>query len=268
MPLVAYRRSVITTDTAEAMRKLEQALAQVGGARLEYKGVRKEESSWEHTENWPGPTDQAPDRSMRPTGREVYLRVVSEHLDKQEALNLLWAKAVPLGFMPWNRYPTTGPGATCFHYFGEWKQILEFLHGNGEGEYAWPSVCCAAQLEVGTWEGGRAVEREVQALLTMVGFPCGPIDGIIGPRTASSLKAMGLLGKTMVEALPVLRSLRKALRQSKENRPAKKKQLFLSVPPGSSAQVYTSGGVAATQSPAGYAITHTEAGKLILLLGD
>jgi len=268
MPLVAYRRSVVTPDTAEAMRKLEQALHQVGGVRLVYKGVRREESSWAHTEDWPGPTDQAPDRSMRPTGREVYLQVVSEHLNKQEALNLLWAKAVPLGFMPWNRYPTTGPGATCFHYFGKWKQILEFLHGNGEGEHAWSSACCAAQLEVGTWEGDRPVEREVQALLTLVGFPCGPIDGVIGPRTATSLKAMGLLGKTMVECLPALRSLQGALARSKENRPAKKRQFFLSVPPGALVQAYTSGGVVATQTPAGYAITHTESGKLILLFGD
>jgi hypothetical protein len=122
---------------------------------------------------------------------------------------MLWAIAVPLGLVPFTRYPLPGPHDTVFHFFGEWSLLMDHLLGAGRGEAGWPSFCCAAQIDVGKWEGGRVTERLVQAHLHRIGFNVGNVDGIVGNKTQGALRAANLhslpladVAKQIVEKAP------------------------------------------------------------------
>ena len=205
-----------------------------------------------------------PHLSMRITGREFYLSVEKEGVkDPMEKLALLWSIAVPLGFIPWMRYPVASEGQDqVFHYLGPWAEIGDYLHGGGRGDLAWPSVVAAAQCEVGRWEGSRRLERTVQTHLHRLGIHSGPVDGTIGELTLAALRALGLGGLSSQEALEVL--------------------LGMEVPPSGEAgeprvghlsmgkshiEAFCSGGVEATKTRQGFTIVHKKAGKLILIFG-
>ena len=197
MSLVSQRGSVFTPDTAEAIRTLEEAGGRIEGLRLSVSGTPGHNCNWPGVQRDPGPTGLPPEISMRPTGREVYLEVQGSGRTRQEDLALLWGLVVPLGFMPLCRYPLPGPGDQVFHFMGPWAPMVDFLNGEGRGEEAWPSLCAAAQIEVGKWGGGREVERGVQAHLHRLGVPCGPVDGRVGEKTLAALKSMGFGGKPL-----------------------------------------------------------------------
>lgn len=203
--LVQHKRGSVTPDTAAALRKLEQRVASLKATlRVESRGAL--EMSWEKVREGPGPTGLPPEWSAVPTGREVYMRL--EITDDQgpspsrreRELALLWAIAVPLGFVPYTRYPLPGAHEEVFHFLGEWGLLMDHLLGAGRGEAGWPSFCCAAQIDVGKWEGGRTTERLVQAHLHRVGYNVGPIDGVVGNKTQGALRAANLHSLPMTEA--------------------------------------------------------------------
>lgn len=265
-PLVSYRSSVVTPDTAEALRLLEKAASQNGGLRIKYQGVPRELSSWSGVSTEPGPTGLTSYHSMRPTGREVYLSVELEDpaAPTEQKLAVLWSLAVPLGFMPWCRYPVpTKDGLdTVFHFLGPWTVVGDYLHGEGRGELAWPSMCAAAQCEVGTWQGPMRTERALQTHLHRLGIPCGPIDGALGEKTLASLRALSLGGLPAEKALEALERMNPPPDNSKEER----RVGYLTMK-GTSIEAFSSGAVQAIRTRNGYSIVTEGAGRLILLFG-
>jgi hypothetical protein len=263
--LQPYRRTLVTPDTYEAMCCLERAAKEYGGTTIEYDGVSSMEASWEGVEEDAGPLGLPPHLSMRPTGREVYLRVKGVD-DPMHALAILWSLAVPLGFMPWDRYPVPSPTSHVFHYMGPWSTVGDFLHGEGRGDLAWPSIVCAAQIEVGTWSRGlgdnQTTERTVQTHLHRLGIHCGPLDGIIGPATLSAMKALGLTGMEISRVAEVLSKM------TVPSEPAGgERVLGHLILGGVSMEAFTSGGVHTMETRNGYALTVDGPGRLILTVG-
>jgi len=202
--LIQHKNGVYTPDTVDALRKLERKVAKLS-VSLSIKGRPHQEMGWDEVRKDPGPTGFPPEWSAVPTGREVYLRLTMNKDEGDEAsrrereLAMLWGLAVPLGFVPFTRYPLPGPHDEVFHFYGEWAALMDQLLGAGRGEAGWPAFCCAAQLDVGKWQGNRSTERLVQAHLHRIGFNVGMIDGIIGNKTQGGLRAANLHSMEMSE---------------------------------------------------------------------
>ena len=255
--LVAYRSSVVTPDTAEALRRLELAAAKIPGVKIHYRGVNSRDTAWGEADR--GPTECPHDISMRPSGREVYLKVSSER-SEHDNLALLWGLAVPLGFVPWNRHLVLGRGAEVFHFFGPWQVVYDSLCAEGRGESAWSSVCCAAQVDVGKWEGGRSTERFIQAQIHRVGIDIGPVDGVIGERTAQALQGLLVEGSLEDRAEALSKYRRPPV-------PATGAQVGHLILPTEDVVVVSYGGVASTKTGQGYALSVTGPGKIIIDVG-
>lgn len=258
--LVAYRRSAVTPDVAEALRQLEIRAASLSEkVRLAYSGPAAG-TTWEMTAADPGPTVCPPELSLWPAGREVRLRMTfaNKRESPSEALALLWGLAVPLGFTPWLRYPVPGVGDDVFHYYGPWQTLADSLYGEGRGEWVWPSICAAAQIDVGAWEGDRVVERFVQAQLHRLGVVCGPIDGKIGPRTLNALASVGCKHMSLEAAADSLKT--------REPAPvsAEKRRFGHVLLPGNTLAVTTIGKISSTQTVNGAVLTVDGPGRVIL----
>lgn len=267
-PLIAYRSSVVTKDTAKALRNLEANIAsKMAGVRIIYGGPPKTSAQWEPWDGG-GPLGGPPHLSMRPTGREVYLDLQlpdEDEMNPQAAnetkLAILWGFAVPLGFTPWTRYPIPTVNDQVFHFLGPWQGLLDHLSSEGRGDVAWAAVCAAAQSDVGTWMGSNRVERFVQAQLHRLGLHCGPVDGLIGERTASALKALGLKG--------TLADMARALSKFQEPPPVKQERRTGHVIiPGDDVNLLTYGKVAAMKINQGYTLTIDGPGRAVLNIGD
>lgn len=200
-----HKSGMFTPDTVEAIRRLERRISKLN-ARLHVDGRAATTMKWEAVRQEPGPTGLPPEWSAVPTGREVYLRVEilkDEEGDasrRERELAMLWAMAVPLGLVPYTRYPLPGPHDAVFHCFGEWNILMDNLLGAGRGEAGWPAFCCAAQLDVEKWEGPRPTERLVQAHLHRLGFNVGAVDGILGNKTQGGLRAAKLHSMPLSQA--------------------------------------------------------------------
>lgn len=262
--LISQRGTLVTSDTAEALRSLEVAAAKVPGLKLHYGGVPASEASWEGVAQEQGPTGQPPAFSMRPTGREVYLRAELDSGDAFEALVVLWGLAVPLGFVPWNRYPLQSDGEEVFHYLGPWTSLVDYLHGEGRGEWAWPSLCAAAQIDVSKWEGPKAVEISLQAQLHRVGIHCGPVDGEIGPRTLSALRSLGLGTLPLPDACEALRGFSKPSEEPDE----RTAEGFFQAPALRKVQGFSSGKVYLNKTRGGWVVTSKGPGRCIFVVGE
>lgn len=259
--LVAHRSSVTTPDTAERLRQLEARVAKWHTRlHLAYTGVKRTDANWRGA-------GKNPHLSMAPSGREVRLRVQlpadrpSDEARHQEVA-MLWGFAVPLGFTPWNRYPVPGPEDDLFHYLGPWQTLFDHLCSEGRGELAWPSVCCAAQCDVGTWEGDKRVERFVQSQLHRLGLHCGPVDGVIGERTQGALNALGITGKTLEEIAEVLKQYREP------SRPKGERRFGHIVIDGDDVAVFAHGQIAAQRTKQGVALAIDGPGRVILDIGQ
>ena len=263
--LIAYRSSVVTPDTAEALRMLEQSAAKLGNIRISYKGTPPSEATWKGK---PGPTDYPPHLSMRATGREVYLRAILTDYDgpeegrRQAEVAVLWGLAVPLRFTPWTRHCVPGRGDDVFHYLGPWQSLYDGLCSEGRGELAWPSLCAAAQTDVGTWGGNRMIERFVQAQLHRIGIPSGAVDGDIGDRTTSALRALGIRGSTLEETAGALARFHDPPRSEMERR------LGHVLLPGEDVSVVSYGLIAASKTRQGVALTVDGPGRIIINVGE
>ena len=214
----------------------------------------------------PGPTGIAlPELSMRPAGREVYLRaVVSESDDfgaRAAGIEALWSVAVPLGFVPWNRHPVPGPCDDVFHVPGPWTGLFEAHWAFGEGERAWASLCCAAQLDVGRWGGDRVPERTLQAHLHRIGYPCGPVDGVVGERVLAAVRRTSLAGLPVAQAASAAASLPDLTPAVTGRRTG-----ALDVP-GDDVTATAYGGVRVTRTPRGYALTVDGPGRVTVDVG-
>jgi len=265
--LVAYRSTVVTPDTAEALRLLEVEGARRGGLKIRFRGVKSTEANWDSTEEEPGPSGLPAPLSMRPTGREVYLSVILNDRpdDRMSALSVLWAMAIPLGFVPWDRYPLPGPTDTLFHFLGPWATLADFLQGEGCGELVWPSLCAAAQCDVGKWEGTRKVERSIQTHLHRLGIPCGPVDGEISERTLASLRALGLGGGPVETLLPLLEKMQPPRGETAQSKGDT--GFFTMKGQNKHVEPFCAGLVRASRTNTGISVTVDGPGRLILLFG-
>jgi len=259
--LVAHRSAVVAPDVAEALRQVERLAALDPLARIVFKGTSRAQVSWEGAV-------EPPRLSLRPAGREVQLKLQlqqdfpSEEQKIQVELATLWGIVVPLGFTPKNRYPNPGPEDDVFHYFGPWQGLYDHLCSEGRGEEAWPSVCAAAQADIGTWEGDRGVERFVQAQLHRLGLHCGPVDGIIGESTQKALAALAMKGQT-------LEQLADTLGKFKQPPASKEARRFCHlITPQEDVQAFAYGKIAATSIKTGYVFTVDGPGKVVLTFGE
>lgn len=204
MTLVQHPEGFFTADTTEALLRLKNRAAMMKG-NLEIAGYFPDQMKWDAVRKNPGPTGLRPELSAIPSGREVRLRLRLPGEEsvgqRQHELAMLWGVAVSLGFVPFTRYPLPGPCDEVFHFLGPWAVLMDNLLGAGRGEAGWPGFCCAAQLEVGAWEGSHATERAVQAHLHRSGFYCGAVDGQVGPKTQAALKAANLHSLPLTEIL-------------------------------------------------------------------
>ena len=179
LSLLSYQGILLTKDTALAIELLKAKAGETGW-QVKLEGPA------------PGSEDGNP-LSLVPAGREVHLRLSQGDSSPQASLNALWGCAVPLGFTPWCRYPIAGePKANVLHFFGPWRPLYDRLMSEGRGHLAFPSVCCAAQCDVGMWKGEKVLELTLQAQLHRIGRNCGPLDGTIGPRTAQAIQSLSL----------------------------------------------------------------------------
>lgn len=204
MSLLQHPGGSFTADTLEALRKLEERTSTLKG-RLEISGRSAPQMTWKEVQKKPGPTGLPPQLSAVSTGREVYLRLRLSEEDsvtqRQHELAMLWGVAIPLGFVPFSRYPVPGICDEVFHFLGPWTVLMDNMLGAGRGEEGWPGFCCAAQMEVGMWEGSHPTERKIQAHLHRIGFNAGAVDGLVGPRTQAALRAANLHSLPLTEVL-------------------------------------------------------------------
>lgn len=247
--LISFRGLLLTKDTAQAVEALEARAAETGW-RVRLLGPA------------PGSQDGNP-LSLVPAGREVHAILEQGDSSEQSSLNAMWGCAVPLGFTPWCRYPLVGePRSNVFHYFGPWRALHDRVLSEGRGHLAWPSVCCAAQCDVGQWAGDHTTERLIQAQLHRVGRNCGPIDGVLGPRTAMAIQSLGL-GQVAVGKL-----LEHLYRLGEEKRPASPRQVGYIALPNRQMTVSAVGGVKVARTKQGAMLTVDGPGRVVVDIGD
>jgi len=174
--LMVYKSLVVAPDVADALRELE-ARASKAGWRVRLVGA-----------GGPG----ASPISLLPAGREVWFVFEKDNATPEESLHAAWGIAVPLGFTPKLRDPLVEPGYMVYRYFGPWQALYGKMLAEGRGHLAWSSVCCAAQVDAGVWAGDKEESRFVQAQLHRMGRNAGPIDGVIGQRTAAAIESLAL----------------------------------------------------------------------------
>jgi len=266
-PLITCRGFQVASDVPAALAALERAAKDTGNLRLVVRGRRAHETRWGDVEADPGPTGQPPHLSMIPAGRELCLRV--EILDYEgpprgkrcAEITALWSLAVPLGFVPWQRFPLEGPHEDVFHYFGPWASIIDSLHGEGRGEEAWPSACAAAQVDVGMWEGDGIHVRGIQTNLHRLGIHCGPVDGVFGRRTEAAIRALGVAGTTSEDLVPILDSWREPVATKNET---VRGQITI---PGR-IEAFPSGGARTIRTRTGFAVAVDGPGRITLVMGE
>lgn len=259
----------MTPDVADRIRLLEVRLqaAWNGRVRLHYSGVASADANWDGVHRNSGPTGIAlPELSMRPTGREVYLRAAVAGSDdfrsKAAGIEALWSAAIPLGFVPWNRHPVPGPCDDVFHVPGPWAGLIEAHWAAGEGERAWASLCCAAQIEVGRWSGDRIEERTVQTHLHRVGHPCGPVDGVVGDRTLTALRRTPLAGLPVAQAATAAAAL-----PDPTTIPTGIRRVVALDAPGVDVSASGLGDVRVARTPRGYTVEIGGPGRLVVDFG-
>jgi len=251
--LINYRGVLLTADTAAALRLLEEVAVEKGKWALKILGPE------------PSTNMKAPG-SLIPAGREVHVEFRrSDVEDPQDALNALWGCAVPLGFTPRLRHLHLNGDpnqARVFHFFGPWQSLYDRLLAEGRGHLAWPSLCCAAQVDTGTWTGDRETERFVQAQLHRIGRNAGPLDGQVGPRTAEAMESLEIERKSLALVAQHLQAA-----QPPEEAPRNRIRGHVTLP-GRPIRAHAFGGVTAQQSgESGIVLTANGPGRVVIDVG-
>lgn len=177
--LISLRGLQVVPELAESLRLLEQSLSKVGDVRLKI-----------HTSNFT--------TGMSSAGREIEMTLVSTKYSKKECVFILWGCAIPLGFTPMDRYPNLNTETKdTFHFLGEWETYHMNLLSRGLGEFAWESVCLAANLDVGQKRDiTNFLVRYIQAQMGRWGLYQGLVDGIVSQEYQGCLATLGLQQKT------------------------------------------------------------------------
>lgn len=264
--LVQYRTSTVTTDVTEAMRKLEARAHELGNVRIGFQGTSKGSHLWDAVRTQPGPTRCKPEWSMVPTGREVYLSLHFTEDEGEDAaatrrereLATLWGLAIPLGFTPFTRHPLPGDGDDVFHFLGPWRTLYDHLTSVFRGEEAWPSVACAAQSDVGAWQGVHPMERFVQAQLHRIGINIGPVDGIMGDVTTEGIRRAGLHG------MPLDKVAEGLLKMQLPEPPPNTSRIGHVVVPGKNLSIVCFGQVTSTRTPTGATLDINGPGRVVV----
>jgi len=188
--LMTYRGLIVAPDVAQALQALEvDALKDNWRLRL----IKPDTQPYSET-------------SLLPAGREVWLTFEKDGAHPLHSLHAAWGCAVPLGFTPKLRDPLVEDGHTIYRYLGPWQGLYGKLLAEGRGHLAWPSVCCAAQVDVGAWAGDKEEARFVQAQLHRMGRNCGSIDGVVGQRTAAAIESLSLPRGSLIVVAEHLRA--------------------------------------------------------------
>ena len=248
LSLVNFRGRTLTEDTVKAVTSLEERLS---------------DSGWKMLLLGPSPGSEEDDpMSLVPAGREIHLSLEREGMPSdQEILNALWGHAIPLGFTPYSRYPIPDSSDTVFHYYGPWRTLMDRLFAEGRGHLAWPSLCAAAQVDVGRWKGDKATERFTQAQLHRTGHNCGPVDGEIGPRTARAIESLGLVRVSLAD-------VHRHLMQVQDSTPTPTERRTGSLQlPGQKFNIGVIGGIKVTRTSTGAALTIDGPGRLVIDIG-
>lgn len=247
--LISFRGFLLTKDTAHAIELLEAKAAEL---------------QWKVRLIGPTPgSEEGNPMSLIPAGREIHMVLEQGDSSKQAALNAMWGCAIPLGFTPKCRYPlATDSESNVFHYFGPWRALHDRILSEGRGHLAWPSVCCAAQCDVGQWKGDRTTERLLQAQLHRVGRNCGPIDGVIGPRTAMAIQSLGLGQVSIKGLLDHLYQLEEGKRASSP------RQVGYIALPDRQLAISSTGSVKVARTKQGATLTVDGPGRVLLDIGD
>jgi len=248
LSLINYQGCVFTQDTVEALRALRRKVTSIG-CRLLLHGPKP-------SSDWEGPL------SMVPAGREVHFSLDRDGISPENLLSATWGTSVPLGFTPAQRYPLLGDQDNVFHFLGPWQPLLDSLLAEGAGHAAWPSICAAAQTDVGEWKGDRGRERFVQGQLHRVGHACGPVDGLLGPRTTSCFEALGLRRASLAKVVEHLTGV-----GGPETTPQDQGKGHVAIP-GRQIRALGYEGVVARETPHGVSLTITGPGRLIVEVGD
>lgn len=191
--LIRYGKLTVTPDTREILEALTEKAKSVGW-RLGF-----EPHPWGIDDNLPR------NCSLSVAGRGFRIEAAHDKISAPTpTLAAIWSLAVPVGLTPWGRYPLPGTKDRLFHNVGPWKPLMDRLLAEGRGHLAWPSVCAAAQVDSGTWNGDKTTERFIQAQLHRIGHNVGPVDGVIGPRTAQAIESYGLAGTSLSRVASVL----------------------------------------------------------------
>lgn len=243
--LMVHKGLSLTGDTVNALKALEEGAHKLAGWRVQY--------------HKPEPAE---DRalSLLPAGREVWLSLVHPEASPtpQRALEALWGFAVPLGFTPLSRYPLMGHGSNVFHFLGPWTPLYDRLLAEGRGHLAWPSVCCAAQVDIGVWQGDKEQARFIQAQLHRVGLNVGPVDGVVGARTTAAIETLGL-------QRPSLAAVAVSLQQAEPPaHPSSVRGKGHVVIPGKDLSIVAYGGVTAVRTTHGASLDIRGPGRLIV----
>jgi len=246
--LVNFRGTTLTDDTAKAVESLDRKVTESGWKLLILGPV-------------PGSEDHNL-KSLVPAGREIHLSLERNgDLDTQNILNALWGYAIPLGFTPQRRYPVPGEGDLVFHFYGPWRPLMDRLFAEGRGHLVWPSLCCASLVDVQRWQGDKTVERFIQAQLHRTGHNCGPVDGVIGPRTARAIEALGLPRAD-------LKAVQGHLQGLQDNPPTLIERRTGSVQlPGQKFTLGATGGLKVTRTKTGAALVIDGPGRLVIDVG-
>lgn len=238
MKLISFRGVRTTSDLKQALDSLEARLAKVGGVHLKISS-----------------SDVSP---LGGLGREIRMHLEGDHT-KEELMCLLWGNAIPCGFTPIDRYPNLNTDTkNVFHFYGAWQILLDNHLKEGQGEFAFSSLVCACQCELGVWEGGRAIERAIQAHLHRLGYSVGAITGSISELDLRAFNALGLSSLPLETILKRLTSFEKPKPSPQET------QTGHLVLPDIEHQVYSYGNVATTQTTNGALITKRGYGRIII----
>lgn len=241
--LIRFKGQSLTQDTADALKALEERAHEVGGWRIQF-GVPAVEGD--------------PCRSLVPAGREVRMSLRHPGATPQRAVEALWGFAVPLGFAPLDRYPNLRSTSDVFHHFGPWQPLYDRLLAEGRGHLAWPSVCAAAQTDVGAWAGDKEVPRFVQGQLHRIGANVGQVDGVIGDRCTQAIQGLGLHRPSIAK---VGENLRGMAPPRHPDEAASKGHVVI---PGRDLAIAAFGDVAATRTTHGAALDVRGPGRIVI----
>jgi len=240
--LISMRGLKVVPELSEAIRELELSLAKVGDVRLKV---------------------QIPHlvSNMTSAGRELELTLTSSKYEPKECIFILWGCAIPLGFTPMDRYPNLDTETkNIFHFLGEWNTYLSNLLAIGMGEYAWDSVCLAAQYDVGVADPSYSnpAIRYIQAQLGRWGLYRGLVNGVVSPEMQTALATLGIQNLSEKETIDFLNKgtvSQKKLGEAKSG--------FLSLP-NVPFRVSSYGGIHTNQTKNGVEITIESSGRLVL----